>query len=165
MKRVLLFSLLLFSGYSCGNDAERCEEAAASYASVCQNDGGRSCRAPLYADFCADSPEAGRYADGLDCLAEFSEDGSCRTFSDPSVARDCLQGLDFDISDEVQRVSDAIGDACQRSQDPVEFDPPLPALSSDRLQALEACADQSTSCQAFFDCAVQDALAPFAACS
>ena len=131
-----------------GADLARCRAAAAAFAGVCTDDGDRVCHVAEYAAFCNETGQPALYAAALDCLRTNSGAGSCRTFSDPSGAGDCVAAVYASASNAmVTSVTARINALCTTATVvPHVAEPPLWALSTGQLASAQTCLAAATDC-------------------
>ncbi len=147
-------------------DVAHCRASAAALAATCPDDGGRHCQAAAYASYCNDGASPVLFAQALDCLtAMSSSSGGCRTFSDPSGAGSCVDGVYASTTNAaVDMAITTINGACTTAtQSPTQTEPPLYALTAAQLATFQDCLDAAVDCSAVTACAsgFQD---PISAC-
>lgn len=148
-----------------GTEVARCQASSAALAAACPGDGNRTCHAGAYASYCVPGARVDLLADGLDCLLAMSGASGCRTFSDPSGADVCVDGVfaaasDATVTAIVTRITGLCGDD---SIDPVRTEPPLYVLTASQLEALQSCVDAAADCAATEPCSAAFQT-PIAAC-
>ncbi|MEL6185282.1 MAG: hypothetical protein AAFU79_11720 [Myxococcota bacterium] len=145
--------------------ADACADAAAEFAAVCSDDGARACQAAGYGMYCENAVEPEAAAAALDCLRNESSSRSCRTFSDPSGAEACVANLLGPVTrPEWTSIVAKFVLVCGRATTPVTFEPPFAFLSQAQIDAVDACLDGATSCEAAQACLATGPQAPLAVC-
>lgn len=140
-----------------GGDVEvaRCQAASAALAAACPTDGDRTCHVGEYADFCQADARPDLFADALECLLAMSGASGCRTFSDPSGADTCVDAVyDGFSSPDVDAIAARAEAVCSSSPMvvPQRTEPPLFALGTAQLDALQTCLDAAADCDAVGAC-------------
>lgn len=176
--RKLIFSLGCLA--ACGGDpgsmdpsattgiaVQTCVSAAEAMAATCGPGAPdqRGCMTARYADYCADAPDPVRFAAAIDCLHAESSLGSCRTFADPSAARDCVRAVyaDVDVPGATTFARDfaALGGYADR---PETFMPPVYVLDDEQLGVAQACLDGAGSLREADACLQASVQASLASC-
>lgn len=148
-----------------GCSGDPCADAAEEFAAVCSNAGARTCQAAAYAAYCENAMEPEAAAAALDCLRNESSSGSCRTFSDPSGAQECVANeLGPLTRPEWTSIVAKFVLVCGRAATPVTFEPPFVFLSQAQVDAVDACVDGATSCEAAQACLATGPQAPLTVC-
>jgi hypothetical protein len=132
---------------------ETCEQIAAS---ITCSDGDRECAHRALGAYCATERTDVLRGDLL-CIRAHSDRLGCRSFADPSGARDCIRGVHAAAGyASALPLAQAFATACGEPADPEAWihsrHPPLAVLSDDSIAALMPCVTAAGTCTAAVAC-------------
>ncbi len=135
-------------------EVAECKKTAESVRNACGGQADRECLFEQYALLC-ESERAAVLTAGLKCLLQFSS-GSCRTFSDPSGAEECVGAAfaKFDTKDATAAAQALIGVCAEASVDGLlnRAEPPFSMVGSATLDTFNACVQNVTGCEPAIEC-------------
>lgn len=141
---------------------ESCEEIAAS---ITCSDADRQCSHRAFGAYCA-SDRTDVLREDLRCIRTYS-DASCRSFGDPSAARDCIEQVhDAAGYASAMPLAMAWATACGEPSRATTLihtaTPPLATLSEASIAALLPCIEAATTCEAAQTCMAERYPEPYA---
>lgn len=135
-------------------DVVQCHTLAESIATACGGQEERTCEWTELAALC-DSEDAPALNVAMQCILDASSGGSCRTFSDPSGAFDCLgEMLESEVSDGERDLAESMVALCATDADRFlyRWTPPLAVLAESTTDTLSDCVALASDCAAAEAC-------------
>jgi hypothetical protein len=138
-----------------GAAVDDCQAQAEAVKVACMGQADRTCLFDHYKTLFCPTERADVLAAGLACLKQFSQD-SCRTFSDPSGAGDCVKTAfaKFDLTKAKELATVIQGKCNSATVDQIlnAAEPPIAVLTDADIEKAKTCVTGAADCQAATDC-------------